>query len=101
MKIYFGSCGCILGALVEDYDANYAFELRPEQFILEQDTGLEDRNGKKIYEGDIISKEYAGGDTLPLEVYAQFKVGGFGIDTTRVEVIGNIHENPELLEGEK
>lgn len=72
-----------------------------------QFTGLYDRNGKEIHEGDII--RLASGRAC--EVI--FKDGGFGYNINdhfvcfsghkflkiilRCEVIGNTHENPELL----
>ena len=73
-----------------------------------QYTGLTDKNGKKIFEGDIVQ----GKDRLEkhLEVfgYIDHKNGSFVITGDfmthyrwldyEVEVIGNIHENPELLE---
>lgn len=73
-----------------------------------QFTGLTDKNGKKIFEGDIVQ----GKDRLEkhLEVfgYIDHKNGSFVITGDfmthyrwldyEVEVIGNIHDNPELLE---
>lgn len=80
-----------------------------------QYTGLKDCNGKEIYEGDIIkSKEYGRqqGDKnfSGYDIYeVRFVDGSFVIrNSDRLfyllrgadkEVIGNIHDNPELLEG--
>jgi uncharacterized phage protein (TIGR01671 family) len=77
--------------------------------ILEQFTGLLDKNGKEIYEGDILrTHEYYGGDYLtPIatiivsyEICASGSAGFYLPDEVywnRCEIIGNIHENPELL----
>lgn len=68
---------------------------------IQQFTGLHDKNGKEIYEGDIMEGNQ--------EVF--FKDGSFylrnknlscndlvGIFGYRYQIIGNIYENPELLE---
>ena len=76
---------------------------------LMQFTGLKDLNGKEIYEGDIItSKLYPFQDNYCHDIYfdeAEFRVRWtmfrlsevFEHPNHNVEVIGNIYENPELL----
>jgi len=72
--------------------------------ILMQSTGLQDKNGKEIFEGDIIGWENpVDGNTQALVTYgvAQYTSGfNFGMSPNIVkfcEVIGNIYENSELL----
>lgn len=78
-----------------------------------QYTGLTDKNGTKIFEGDILSTgntdEYLGvvewdSDNTGLAVLFDGMFESFRellfIDEVKVEVIGNIYDNPELLKGE-
>ena len=72
-----------------------------------QFTGLLDKNGKEIYEGDIINVENPLlSNPRPRKVY--FDEGSFFAGVAfhwllppQLEVIGNIYENPELLEASK
>ena len=71
----------------------------PDSYELMQFTGLKDKKGKEIYEGDIITTIY---DTNGIIV---FNYSGFEIKETDSfrninsvdKIIGNIFENPELL----
>lgn len=77
-----------------------------QDFELMQYTGLKDKNGKEIYEGDIL----AVGKLLVLGQVMFRPTDGFWatkdnhnfyrIDGDSVYIIGNIYENPELLEDE-
>jgi uncharacterized phage protein (TIGR01671 family) len=77
--------------------------IKDKDFIIMQYTGLKDKNGVEIYEGDIISYGYGNNGLIEwYQDYCQFSVNiGDGIDPQEVgdwcKVIGNIYENPELL----
>ena len=74
-----------------------------------QYTGLKDKNGKEIYEGDIDSKGRVVEYKIDMSGYYLMKNwGGFHLCHSQnvlngcikhVEIIGNIYENPELLTG--
>ena len=112
----FGTIHC--GAVVHDFI--------PE--TVGQYTGLTDKNGKKIFEGDIVKNDWCFmcgnsvikfGQYKPLDMGNEYQQGHLGFYLEHIhkadkrsvrkdivyfanncEIIGNIHDNPELLKGE-
>ena len=103
-----------------DDSINYRFDHfctgADEDVEFMQSTGIKDKNGVEIYEGDVINcrnsfrNPMTGSGSLSINrdfkiifENGEFKAKGFDIRLKNIlsysEVIGNIYENPELLEG--
>lgn len=93
---------CTILEKSDSSNAVWKREINPD--TVGQFTGLRDRNGKEIYEGDILR---GGGNVFVQVEYDApqfcYKDNGFGYKflnhPENFEVIGNIHDTPELLEG--
>ena len=91
----------------------FAYEVRPETLC--QFTGLTDKNGNKIWENDILmahldelcpedvtyeTVEWGVAGWVTHEANSIDRQGLDGFDTEHFEVVGNIFDNPELLQEE-
>jgi uncharacterized phage protein (TIGR01671 family) len=120
-RIYSGYAETDCGDYYPDW-----FNVRPE--TVGQYTGLTDKNGKRIFEGDIVKNDWCFmcgnsvikfGQYKPLDMGNEYQQGHLGFYLEHIhkadkrsvrkdivyfanncEIIGNIHDNPELLKGE-
>ena len=113
----------VFGDVIQYADGTKAIKRSMLQSIVEvapatvgQFTGLTDKNGKRIFEGDIVLFDYIGPNRgVHGKAAVAFNNGKFGVfwgwhqefvtldgfSNTTLEVIGNIHDNTELLEVEE
>lgn len=97
----------------------FTIEWEVDPYTVGQYTGLKDKNGKRIFDGDIVrfAERRLGGEDASVVEQVTFDEGGFcthryflnnwlrnglcgNTKLEGIEVIGNIHDNPELLEAD-
>ena len=106
----YGGCVSTENEVFLIYNQTHSIDLEPhtvEKRTIGQYTGLTDRNGKKIFEGDIVSTvdgnylvfcdDYAG---FHFEIRRELTGGYIKLESLsfyECEVIGNIHDNQDLI----
>lgn len=113
--VMYGETPYIVGDFVEvesEYTVNeFWIPVQPES--VGQYTGITDKKGRDIYEGDILEYGYVvtyvdGSDKESLGMSVGFHIQQNDFERHRelevgdfLEIIGNIYDNPELLEGDQ
>jgi uncharacterized phage protein (TIGR01671 family) len=121
-KYLYALSGIVFDDGIESYkyeDIGFFLDC-PNLYVCEQFTGILDKNGKEIYEGDILAEkhdhasDYTGDEETYIKHHIVRKVPGYftydeddkfslilnafnGVNSY-VEVVGNIYENPELID---